>query len=179
VRAVLTLAGAIGGAANPAYVRSELRQILDCPVRFDSLLIHLIDSPGGDVQTGFEIAEPIRASGLRISASLIEGRANSMASYLACCLPEKCYARPRATAHLHRAHPCNDDGSRTIAPTAGAIASANRATENIIQAYARKTRIYEGDLKRLLDLDKEWPAWELAELGFVDHLLPRGWPPEN
>ena len=123
---------------------------------------------GGYVSEGLAIYDAIRTSGKNIFCN-IDGSCHSMATVLLLAAPfENRTANPHARALIHRVR------GGAVGVTADELAQYNesmkRDEDSIIKIYCDRTGKSEKAMRALMSAEKERPASELLELGFISKI---------
>jgi ATP-dependent protease ClpP protease subunit len=140
---------------------------------YDTIVMH-INSPGGDVVTGFAIHDILLNSGKKIT-TIVEGRAASIATVVMLAGSIR-KATKNSTCLIH--NPWQNPGAGD-AEYFRKTADGLQTTENLIaQFYNEKTGQTVNALLAYMSEEKEFPAQEAYELGFFTEIL-EGLPEET
>jgi len=129
-----------------------------------SLVLH-IASPGGSVYAGYNIYHALKNSGKPISV-IVEGEAQSMASFLTMLGPSKICNPSRFMIHNPR--------SGVEGTADEMIQGANeliKIEDEMAQVYSQKTGIPIDKIKEMMSKETYLTAQEAKTLGFVDEVV--------
>lgn len=132
----------------------------------NALVLH-IASPGGSVYSGYKIFHALKNSGKQIQV-LIEGEAQSMASYLAILGTSKICNPSRFMIHNPRT------GIDGVVTSKDMIQGANeliKIEDEMAQGYSQKTGIAVETIKEMMAKETILTAQEAKDLGFVDEII--------
>lgn len=130
------------------------------------LVLH-IASPGGSVYAGYKIFHALKNSGKQIQV-LIEGEAQSMASYLAMLGTSKICNPSRFMIHNPRT------GIDGVVTSKDMIQGANeliKIEDEMAEGYAKKTGIPIQQIKDMMAKETILTAQEAKDMGFVDEVV--------
>lgn len=134
-------------------------------VSAESLVLH-IASPGGSVYAGYNIYHALKNSQKPIQV-IVEGEAQSMASFLAMLGPSKICNPSRFMIH-------NPRSGMEGATADDMIQGANeliKIEDEMAQVYSQKTGIAVDRIKEMMTKETYLTAQEAKMLGFVDEVV--------
>ena len=133
------------------------------------LRIHCV---GGDVWEGWAIADALRASGKRITAT-IEGLCASMASIILLAASER-RAYPHAELIIHNPYyPESPESDRYDSEYFSRYAADLRSAEDkMLDFYVERTGADRDTLKAIMAEDRVMDMREALSLGFIHEILP-------
>lgn len=130
------------------------------------IVLH-IASPGGSVYAGYKIFHALKNSQKQIQV-LIEGEAQSMASYLAILGTSKICNPSRFMIHNPRT---GIDGVMTANDMIQGANELIKIEDEMAAGYAQKTGLPIDKIKEMMAKETILSAKEAKELGFVDELI--------
>lgn len=131
----------------------------------DTIVLH-IASPGGSVYAGYKIKHALKLSGKKLKG-VVEGEAQSMASYLAVICDELEICNP-SVFMIHMPH----SGVEGTAENFEQGANELRTIENdMIEAYAAKSKKTPDEIREMMRKTTSLNAKQAVEFGFADRML--------
>jgi len=147
------------------YVKSQLAQ----NVNAKNLTLH-IASPGGSVYAGYKIYHALKNSRKPIH-SIIEGEAQSMATYIALAGEKISICNP-SVFMIHNPHSGVEGTATQMIQGANELITIE---EDMAQAYASKTKLPLDKVKEMMAATTTLNAQGAKDLGFVDEVIPNSY----
>lgn len=163
----------VNGPVSEKLATRVNREIMAMGFEDDKKPIYLfINSPGGEVTSGFSVFDTARFVGAPIY-TVVAGLAASMGSLIALCAPkEKRYAFPNAKLLIHQPL----ISGQMVGPASDLEIHAKdmiRLKEKINRLYAEETGQSYDDVVKATDRDKWFDPEEAKEFGLISKIISK------